>query len=168
MADVPTRFVRPLTPKEKQEIDRLCRKRANGVTLRARIIQLSSQGVPIPEIIRRLGTTRQTVYFWLNRFEEHGLEGLEDQPRSGRPSVLTEETCRRIVRIATSKPRDLGLHFTSWSLPKLKRYLLEEKIVPFICIESIRTALRKGGLTLKQAQKWMISRDPYFAEKKTC
>jgi len=123
--------------------------------------------VSIPEIVQRLGTTRQTVYFWLNRFEEHGLEGLEDQPRSGRPPLLTEGVCRQIVRIATSKPRDLGLHFTTWSLPKLKAYLVKQKMVPFLCIESIRTALRKGGLTLKQAQKWMVSRDPRFSEKKT-
>lgn len=167
MADVPTKFVRSLTKEEKKEIDRLCRKRSNGITLRAKIIQLSSQRVTVSEIVRRLGTTRQTVYFWLNRFEDYGLEGMEDQPRAGRPPVLTEETCRRIVRVATSKPRDLGLHFTSWSLPKLQQYILEEEIVPYLCIESVRTALRKGGLTLKQAQKWMVSRDPHFTEKKT-
>jgi len=48
----------------------------------------------------------------------------------------------------------------------LKKYLIKSKIVPYICIESIRTALRKGGLTLKNAQKWMISRDPQFNIKK--
>jgi len=167
MADVPSRFVRRLTLKEKQAIERLCRKRTRGATLRARIIQLSSRGVSIPEIVLRLGTTRQTVYFWLNRFEDYGLDGLEDRPRSGRPAVLTEAVCRRIVRLATSQPQDLGLHFTTWSLPKLKAYLGATEDLPALCIESVRTALRKGGLTLKRAQKWMLSRDPRFSEKKT-
>jgi transposase len=167
MADKPSRYVRKLTTKEKDEINRLCRKKAHGISLRALVIQLSSQRVPIPEICKRTGLSRQSVYLWLNRFDDFGLQGLEDQPRSGRPIKLNSTTCKKIVRIATSKPKDLGLHFTNWSLPKLKEYLIKSKVVSYICIESIRTSLRKGGLTLKNAQKWMISRDPQFDIKKT-
>lgn len=167
MADIPSRYVRKLKQKEKQEIDRLCRKRAHGVSLRASIIRLSSKKVPIPEICRRTGLSRQSVYLWLNRFDDFGISGLEDQPRSGRPIKFDSTTCKRIVRIATSKPMEMGLHFTNWSLPKLKDYLLKTKVVPYICIESIRTSLRKGGLTLKNAQKWMVSKDPQFSIKKT-
>ncbi|MEW6685792.1 MAG: helix-turn-helix domain-containing protein [Candidatus Edwardsbacteria bacterium] len=167
MADIPSRYVRKLTVKEKQEIDRLCRKGASGISLRAFIIRLSSQEVPIPEICRLTGLSRQTVYFWLNRFDDFGVSGLEDEPRSGRPIKFNHATCKRIVRIATSKPKDIGLHFTNWTLPKLKNYLIKSKTVSYICIESLRTCLRKGGLTLKSAQKWMISRDPQFNIKKT-
>jgi len=166
MADIPSRYVRKLTVKEKQEIERLCHKRAHGISLRAVVVHLSSQKVPIPEICKRTGLSRQSVYLWLNRFDDFGLSGLEDEPRSGRPIKFDSATCKNILRVATSKPKDLKLHFTNWSLPKLKKYLIKSKIVPYICIESIRTALRKGGLTLKNAQKWMISRDPQFNIKK--
>lgn len=167
MARIPNRFVRKLTIKEKKELKRLCRKRSDQIQERARIIYLSAQKVPIGEIVRRVGLSRQTVFFWLNRFEDFGVEGLETQPRPGRPITFTKEVSKRIVRIATSKPKDFGLNFTTWSLPKLKNYLIRRKIVNYICIESVRTCLYKGGLTLKSAQKWMVSRDPHFAEKKT-
>lgn len=167
MARIPSRFVRELTTKEQKELENLCRKRSSQIRERARIIYLSAQNVPIAEIVKRTGLSRQSVFFWLNRFEDFGIDGLETQPRPGRPVTFTKETNRSIVRIATSKPKDLGLRFTTWSLPKLKHYLIHRKIVGYICIESVRTCLRKGGLTLKSAQKWMVSRDPLFAEKKT-
>lgn len=167
MARIPNRFIRRLTAKEKKELEKLCRKRSDPIRERARIIYLSAQKVPIAEIINRVGLSRQSVFFWLNRFEDFGIDGLETQPRPGRPITFTKEISKRIVRIATSKPKDIGLNFTTWSLPKLKNYLIHRKVVNYICIESVRTCLYKGGLTLKSAQKWMVSRDPHFAEKKT-
>lgn len=167
MARIPSRFIRKLTLKEKRQLEKLCRKRSSQIRERARIISLSAQDVPIGEIVKRVGLSRQSVFFWLNRFEDFGIDGLETQPRPGRPITFTKDIGKDIVRIATSKPKDLGLNFTTWSLPKLKDYLIRHKIVDYICIESVRTCLYKGGLTLKSAQKWMVSRDPHFAEKKT-
>lgn len=167
MARIPSRFVRKLTTEEKGELEKLCRRRSDQIQERARIIYLSAQKVPIAEIVNRVGLSRQSVFFWLNRFEDFGIDGLETQARPGRPVAFTKEISKRIVRIATSKPKDLGLNFTTWSLPKIKNYLITHKIVDYICIESVRTCLRKGGLSLKSARKWMVSRDPHFAEKKT-
>jgi putative transposase len=33
------------------------------------------------------------VCVWLKRYEEEGLEGLKNKPRSGRPSELSEDIC---------------------------------------------------------------------------
>jgi transposase len=37
------------------------------------------------EISRDLGCGRVTVVRWRGRFAQHGLAGLEDEPRPGRP-----------------------------------------------------------------------------------
>ena len=37
---------------------------------------------------RELQKTRWWAYKWLSRFDKHGLEGLKDQPRSGRPPLI--------------------------------------------------------------------------------
>ena len=43
-----------------------------------------------------LGKTRTWAYKWLHRFDKNGLEGLQDQPRSGRPPDVPKETMIKI------------------------------------------------------------------------
>ena len=57
--------------------------------VRARIVLLAAEGTSNKEIAQRLDTTPQTVCKWRKRFYEEGLSGLEDRPRSGRPSVFS-------------------------------------------------------------------------------
>lgn len=54
--------------------------------IRAKMILLSAQGEPNDQIANRLDVPRKTVSRWRKRFYESRLAGLEDQPRSGRPS----------------------------------------------------------------------------------
>jgi transposase len=45
---------------------------------------------PHAEVVRaKLVIPRQTVSRWRKRFCEHRLEGLRDQPRSGRPAAFS-------------------------------------------------------------------------------
>jgi len=37
------------------------------------------------QVANEFGCSRNTVMLWRNRFLEHGLAGLQDAPRSGRP-----------------------------------------------------------------------------------
>lgn len=153
MADAPSRFIRELTPREEREIARLCRERAKAVRRRAAIVRLSARQVPIPAIMRRLNVSRPTITTWLTRFEKSGFSGLRDRPRPGRPLKLTLDVQRRIVLVASSRPRDLGVHIAAWSLSKLREYLVRSGIVPSLSLESLRTVLRRGGLSLKTARK---------------
>ena len=54
--------------------------------IRAKMILLAAQGEPNDQIAEKLDVPRKTVSRWRKRFYESGLVGLEDQPRSGRPS----------------------------------------------------------------------------------
>ncbi len=47
------------------------------------------------EIAARLGCDRHTVGVWRERFVAHGLEGLQDAPRSGRPRSFSPLPTRR-------------------------------------------------------------------------
>lgn len=152
VGDIPSRFVRELTSSELKELTRLCRERPKAVGLRAAMVRLSARQVPIPEIMRRLGVSRPTIAAWLSRFERSGFAGLRDRPRPGRPQKLTPDVQRRIALAAGSRPRDLGVHIAKWSLSKLREYLVRTGMVPFLSLESLRTALRRGGLSLKTAQ----------------
>lgn len=54
--------------------------------IRAKMILLAAAGEPNDQIADRLDVPRKTVSRWRKRFYESGLAGIEDQPRSGRPS----------------------------------------------------------------------------------
>src|SRR5215218_4912792 len=52
---------------------------------RARIIWLAAQGESLTAIGRTTRRSLTTVRLWLRRFNDQGLAGLQDSPRSGRP-----------------------------------------------------------------------------------
>ena len=46
-----------------------------------------ADGVPISDIATTVGISRRFVYKWVQRFLEHGLEGLADKHGRGRRRV---------------------------------------------------------------------------------
>ena len=80
-----------LTPKERAELE--ARARAYSLpyrdVVRARMILLAAEGVPVDEIALRTDTRREVVWKWRKRFLEEGLAGLEERARRGRPGVFS-------------------------------------------------------------------------------
>ena len=56
--------------------------------VRAKIVLMAADGLDNDEIANRLDTRREIVSKWRKRFFEHGLAGLEERPRGGRPPVF--------------------------------------------------------------------------------
>ncbi len=89
----------------------------------------------------------RTVFRWINRFIEHGVEGLKDQPKGHFPSKLTEAQKDQIRSwiISSKNAKDEPVH---WTLEKLK-----SEIFNVFKIEITTTALwknlKKMGLTIK-------------------
>jgi len=63
--------------------------------VRARIVLYAAQGLRNDEIAARLDTPRQIVSKWRKRFFEQRLDGLEEQPRKGRPALSSPGRRRR-------------------------------------------------------------------------
>ena len=60
---------------------------------------LSSQGVPGKQIAAMVGCAEPTVVTWRRRYAEHGLGGLKDLPRPGKPVQLPEELRDRVLEL---------------------------------------------------------------------
>jgi len=56
--------------------------------IRAQMILLAADGLRNDEIAAKLNCRREVVSQWRKRFFEHGVEGLEDRPRRGRPHAV--------------------------------------------------------------------------------
>ena len=80
----------PADPDEQRTLRRLAASRhapADWI-LRARIVVRSWDGERASQIAAGLGCHPKTVRQWLHRFNTHGVDGLGDRPRSGRPRRL--------------------------------------------------------------------------------
>ncbi|MBA3798618.1 MAG: helix-turn-helix domain-containing protein [Geodermatophilaceae bacterium] len=59
---------------------------------------------------------------WRSRFAEHGLAGLVDQPRSGKPPTINESVRDEILTATLIEPpSELGI--THWSSRRLATWL---------------------------------------------
>ncbi len=61
-----------------------------GHAERAAIVLACADGSGTSEAARRLGVSRPTVIKWRDRFAAHGIAGLDDEPRSGRPKTIDD------------------------------------------------------------------------------
>jgi transposase len=114
--------VRPIVVSEadRHELERLQRSPSApaGLSRRARAVLLMAQDVAGVEIAERTGYTAVQVSRLRRRFAEHGVAGLQDRPRSGRPPTITARKRAQIVAL-TLKPPAAGL--THWSTRDLAR-----------------------------------------------
>ena len=55
------------------------------------VLNVIYQGKISAHVARDLHRNRTWACVWLKRYEDEGLEGLKNKPRSGRPSELSEE-----------------------------------------------------------------------------
>jgi transposase len=103
---------------------------------------------------------------WLKRFNEIGLEGLQDAERPGKPPRYTPEQVGEVVATALTNPSTLGLPFASWTLDRLEAYLNVVKGIP-IKRTRIDDILSAEGPRWRKQETWFGERvDPEFAEKR--
>jgi transposase len=152
--------VRALSDEEAHTLARMTRsqKLGAGLVRRARIIQHAVDGLNAPGIAAKTGLCGAPVRFWLKRFNERGLGGLEEDMRSGRPPTYTAAEL--------SRPAALGLPFASWTLDRLVAYLGEKGIgMKRSRVSEVRLA---EGLKWRQEETWFGARvDPQFERKRS-
>jgi transposase len=107
------------------------------------------------EVAEALGVSRPTVGKWRSRFVERRLDGLIDEPRSGRPSSVTLDQVEEVV-VATLEgtPRNA----THWSRASMAKKSGLSK-------STIGRIWRDFGLKPHLADTFKLSSDPLFIEK---
>lgn len=132
---------------------------------RARILLLSSKGHFSAEIAEKIGCEARKIRNAIKAFNKVGLKALERGKAKGAKPKFTKEQRAEMLGIASTEPKLLGLHFTTWSLPKLRKYFIEKGIVDSISIESIRQLLKSERINLKKSKRRQYSNDPDFVKK---
>ena len=132
------------------------RKTAQAVALRARIVLAAAGQLTNGEIAAVEGISRSTVTKWRTRFAERRLEGLVDEPRPGRPRMITDSQVEAvIIKTLEFRPADGSTH---WSTRSMAR---ETGVSP----DAVMRIWHAFGLQPHRQETWKLSTDPQFIEK---
>src|SRR5438046_9088314 len=104
------------------------------------------------EAADRVGCHFTVAYDWVHRFNDSGFSSFEQVSNpKGRPAILKAEQLRELVEVALSRPEELGLPFSNWSVPKLAEYCRSKHLLPPATDEWVRRLLRREGLSARSA-----------------
>ena len=136
--------------------------KAPRLRTRAQMVLLpAEQRLKIPQIAAIVRESEATVGRWLKRDPAEGLNGVQDAPRPGRPSEVTEAYRTALLAAVRRRPRSLGLPFSLWTLQRLVDYLAE-KTTMRVSDETVRRALKPAGIVLSRPQREISSPDPDY------
>ena len=111
-----------VTKSQREQLCTLIREQRGEARLyrRARMVMLAASGESISSIGRKMGTCRARVGNWLGRFRNEGIDGLIDEPRSGRPAIITPLERHRVIAAACKAPQALDVDRQTWTHESLR------------------------------------------------
>ena len=153
---------RPIPPlaldgAERETLEQWTRrpKTAQALALRARIVLACADGHSNTRVAADLRVCVDTVGKWRSRFLEQGLEGLLDQPRSGRPRMIDDADVERVIALTLeTTPRDA----THWSTRSMARR-------SGLSHTTVSRIWRAFALQPHRTETLKLSADPLFIEK---
>jgi putative transposase len=156
------RIAKPIevTVAEKEQLLTMSRslKLEKRYVERAEIILLSEKDLPMNDIVEQTRLSKPVVNKWRQRFREHGIDGLKDAPRSGKPRTVTPEQQAMVIDKACSKPEG---GYTNWS---------QQRIADEVGISQSKVfqILKQADLKPHKIEYWCGKpKDPEFEEKMT-
>lgn len=146
-----------LEEQDRRQLLALAQSRSlpHGLVNRARLVLLAAEGRSNVSIAEKLGLSQQSVCLWRKRYLQHGMQGLHEELRSGRPRSISDEKVATLVRkTLKSTPKD-GTHWTIRGISK-------ETHLSRATVHRIWQAF---GLQPHRQKSFKLSTDPFFVEK---
>ena len=153
---------RPIPPlaldgAERETLEQWTRrpKTAQALALRARIVLACADGHSNTRVAADLRVCVDTVGKWRSRFLEQRLDGLLDQPRSGRPRMIDDADVERVIALTLeTTPKDA----THWSTRSMARR-------SGLSHNTVSRIWRAFALQPHRTETFKLSADPLFIEK---
>lgn len=141
---------------QRQQLEALIRaaSASQADVLRARIILLAALNWPNEEIAAELNTSAPTVCKWRRRFARHGLAGLPDEVRSGRPTQLSTTALNTVLTKVTQPPKGRG----RWSCRSMAKHAGLSK-------SWVQQLWFRNDLKPHQTRTFKLSNDKQFEQK---
>lgn len=117
------------------------------------------------EVMKSLGLCRTSIYRWLRKYEEHGIEALVEKIAQGPEPKLSEKQRQQVKRWILGKdPRQHGFDFGLWSR-RIVQALIEEKMGIQLGITAVGRLLASLEITPQKPLRRAYERDPQAVEQ---
>lgn len=116
-------------------------------------------GMSRDEAARAAGMDRQTLRDWIIRYNAHGLDGLTDRPREGRPPKLEPREQALLVEIVLAGPDTEASGISAFTRDDLVR-ICEERFGKRLAVTTMGSVLRHLGLSRQKARPSHPKTDP--------
>jgi transposase len=133
--------------------------------LRIRAVQQVLAGES-PEVVgKALGLSRTTIYAWLTKYREGGLDALRAKPIPGRPHKLNGKQLQWVLKTVVNKnPTQFGFQFVLWTR-KIIRDLIMQKFQVKLGLPSVGRLLAKMGLSCQKPIYRADKQDQSFVDR---
>ena len=154
---------RPLKPLEvsgstREDLESLSRSLslAAGLVSRAKIVLLCADGFDNKAVAEEVGTSRQTVGKWRERFRTQGLMGLYDERRPGKPrSIEDDEVMVLLRKTLDTEPADGSTHWSCRSMADTTG----------VSKSTVHRVWKAFNIQPHRQKHFKLSTDPFFVEK---
>lgn len=135
-----------LSKAERKSLQALTRRSTaqQRQVMRSHIALVAHRGESTASIAQALGVSVQTVSHWRTRLVQHGVQGLQDAPRPGRPRRVSEEPRLELLALAC-KPAEPGGRATP-TLDELVERAIERGVTAQISRSHLQRILQTGDL----------------------
>jgi transposase len=117
------------------------------------------------EVIDSLGLCRTSIYPWLRRYRDQGLEALAEKISQGPEPKLSDKQRPQVRRWILGKdPRQHGFDFGLWTRRIVQTLILEKMGVEF-CLTSVGKLLASLEITPQKPLRRAYERDPVAVER---
>jgi transposase len=121
---------------------------------RAEIVLAAAEGLNNKAISERGLGSEQTICLWRKRYGECGIEGLQDQPKPGRPRIIGRDKIAEIVAATMTPPEGV----THWSARRLAEQVGVGK-------STVHHIWQVYDLKPHRVETFKFSKDPQLKEK---
>lgn len=123
------------------------------------------EGASPSQVSALLGTTRQSLYHWIDRYLSSPAQPLafrlSDRSHPGRPPEKSELLLQFLSSVIEDSPRKYGYRHTYWTAPLLSQFLLKTKDLEVhpktirFCLEQLHYVWKRPGYALaRQSPTW--------------
>jgi transposase/transcriptional regulator with XRE-family HTH domain len=146
-----------LTDDERGQLVRWARRRksSQALALRSRIVLECASGASNTVVAARLGVSKPTVGKWRGRFVAKRLDGLGDDPRPGRPALVSVEQVEDVIVATLESTPENATHWSRASMASRSG----------LSKSTIGRIWKTFDIKPHRADGFKLSNDPLFVEK---